>query len=158
MRNGLRDLMQTELISLAHPPLQNKDEAFSFLAEIFWKNGIIKDKKIYTEALYAREKLGSTYIGKGIAVPHAKCSEVKNSAIVFCRCTAPFYYESGQESDEVRYIFGLAIETEQGGEEYIELLAELMACLIKEECRVLLEKAASKDEIIEGFEKIRSRR
>ncbi|HPP66826.1 MAG TPA: PTS sugar transporter subunit IIA [bacterium] len=55
-----------------------KDAAIDELLQVLEKNGLLQDRKPVLETLLEREKLGSTGIGQGIAVPHAKTDQVKN--------------------------------------------------------------------------------
>lgn len=58
---------------------QSKDEVIDEMVGLFVKAGIIEKKhkaKVY-EVLMAREALGSTAIGQGIAIPHGKIDCVK---------------------------------------------------------------------------------
>ena len=45
------------------------------------KAGNLSDKAGYTQAIKAREEQGSTAVGEGIAIPHAKCSAVKRPGL-----------------------------------------------------------------------------
>ena len=55
-----------------------KQAVLDELLQVLEKNNIIQDKKQVLDILLEREKLGSTGIGQGIAVPHAKTDQVKN--------------------------------------------------------------------------------
>ncbi|MGB9642146.1 MAG: PTS sugar transporter subunit IIA [Candidatus Ratteibacteria bacterium] len=53
-----------------------KQDALDELLQVLEHNGILKDRKQVLETLMEREKLGSTGIGQGIAVPHAKTDQI----------------------------------------------------------------------------------
>ncbi|MCM8769579.1 MAG: PTS sugar transporter subunit IIA [Candidatus Omnitrophica bacterium] len=55
-----------------------KESSLDELLSVLEKSGRIKNRKKILEALLEREKLGSTGIGQGIAVPHAKTDQVEN--------------------------------------------------------------------------------
>lgn len=55
-----------------------KQAALDELLQLLEKNGLLQERKHVLETLIEREKLGSTGIGQGIAVPHAKTDQVKN--------------------------------------------------------------------------------
>jgi len=57
---------------------REKEAALEELLTALEKAGRIKDRKKILEALIEREKLGSTGIGQGIAVPHAKTNQIDN--------------------------------------------------------------------------------
>src|SRR4051812_3357493 len=53
------------------------------LTDLLAKSGKIKDSKMAIDILMEREKLGSTGIGQGIAIPHAKTDQTKEIAAAF---------------------------------------------------------------------------
>lgn len=55
-----------------------KQAALEELLQLLEKNELLQDRKQVLETLIEREKLGSTGIGQGIAVPHAKTDQVKD--------------------------------------------------------------------------------
>ncbi len=55
---------------------REKESAISELLKKLQDNGLLKDSEKVLEVLLEREKLGSTGIGQGIAVPHAKTDQV----------------------------------------------------------------------------------
>ncbi|MCM8788156.1 MAG: PTS sugar transporter subunit IIA [Candidatus Omnitrophica bacterium] len=55
-----------------------KQAALDELLQVLEKNGLLQDRKQVLEALIEREKLGSTGIGQGIAVPHTKTDQIKD--------------------------------------------------------------------------------
>jgi len=57
---------------------KEKKEALAELLELLKKNKHIKDGDEILETLMEREKLGSTGIGQGIAVPHAKTDQIED--------------------------------------------------------------------------------
>jgi PTS system fructose-specific IIC component len=54
----------------------SKKEALNKMIDLMCKSGKIKDKASYTKQVFAREEEGTTGIGEGIAIPHAKCDAV----------------------------------------------------------------------------------
>ena len=56
---------------------RTKDSVFSEIVDCLYKNKKIKNKKAILGDLLGREKRGSTGIGDGIAIPHARISELK---------------------------------------------------------------------------------
>ncbi len=55
-----------------------KQSVLDELLQLLEKNGFLQSRKEVLDTLIEREKLGSTGIGQGIAVPHAKTDQVKN--------------------------------------------------------------------------------
>ena len=70
------DLLKKESIILNASP-KSKSEAIDMLVELQVKSGNIADAEGYKKAILAREEKGSTAVGDGIAIPHAKSETVK---------------------------------------------------------------------------------
>lgn len=57
---------------------RDKKGALSELVKLLEKNGYVKDGEKILEVIMEREKLGSTGIGQGIAIPHAKTDQIND--------------------------------------------------------------------------------
>ena len=62
-------------------PVKSKDEAIDRLITLLDGEGCIADKAAYKEGILARERHGSTAVGGGIAIPHAKVDAVKKAGL-----------------------------------------------------------------------------
>lgn len=54
--------------------VETREEAIAKLVDVLASNGQIKDKELFYNAVCEREKIVSTGIGMGVAIPHAKLS------------------------------------------------------------------------------------
>lgn len=79
------------------------------------------------EKLLEREKLGTTGVGKGVAIPHAKFAEIQKVVGLFARLEQPIDFESIDERP-VDLIF-LLIAPETGGAEHLRTLARVSRLL-----------------------------
>jgi len=61
---------------------ENKNNAIESLSEHLKEKGIIKDLHEISHAILAREKLASTALGKGVAIPHCRTGEVSKTTCV----------------------------------------------------------------------------
>ena len=80
-----QDLLQHFNENLIVPNLSalTKEECLIELVAKFYENKLIKNRDILLEMLKQREKLGSTGIGKGVAIPHGRSTAVKEVMIAF---------------------------------------------------------------------------
>ncbi|MBU2222004.1 MAG: PTS sugar transporter subunit IIA, partial [Candidatus Omnitrophica bacterium] len=62
-----------------------KKEIVEELVGLIFGLGKQKDKKALINEILKREKLGSTGIGNGVAIPHAKSDKMKNFILAFAR-------------------------------------------------------------------------
>ena len=82
----ITDLLKKESISL-NRTLASKSDAIDALIEWHEKAGNLSDKEAYKKEILAREAQGSTAVGNGIAIPHAKTSAVAKPGLA--AITAP---------------------------------------------------------------------
>jgi PTS system nitrogen regulatory IIA component len=79
------------------------------------------------EALWAREKLGTTGIGNGIAIPHGKIKDLEEVQGFFARLPAPVSYEAVDDKP-VDIVFVL-LSPETAGADHLEALAAIAKLL-----------------------------
>lgn len=70
------DLLRKESINL-NGEVRSKKETIDQMVDLMAAGGNIADVDIYREGVYKREEEGTTGIGEGIAIPHAKTDAVK---------------------------------------------------------------------------------
>ena len=107
-------------------------------------NSFLKD-------VFEREKVGTTGIGSGIAIPHARTDAVSEFVIAFGRSAKGAEFQS-LDSKPVKLIF-LMGAPKQNLNGYLRILARLTRLLKKVDFRKSLMEASCAREIIEGFEK-----
>jgi nitrogen PTS system EIIA component len=85
------------------------------------------DHRIIFETLLTREKLGSTGLGQGIAIPHGRLSHIKRVYGLFARLAMPIPYDS-VDGEPVDLIFVL-ISPDQAGADHLTALARISRLL-----------------------------
>lgn len=75
------------------------------------------------DSLFAREKLGSTGLGQGVAIPHGRIKGLKQAAGAFMRLTTPVPFDS-PDGRPVELLFVLLVP-EQATEQHLQILSEL---------------------------------
>jgi PTS system nitrogen regulatory IIA component len=75
------------------------------------------------DSLFAREKLGSTGLGQGIAIPHGRIKGLKQAAGAFIRLSEPVPFDS-PDGRPVNMLFVLLVP-EQATEQHLQILSEL---------------------------------
>lgn len=148
--------MLKELMVIDAEPFKDKEELFWYISKKFEENGVVSDKVAFKESLDAREKLGSTYMGNYIAIPHGKCKEVIKPGVGFIRCKNSFLYQSGEEEGPVRFIFVLAIIDNQKDNSHLKILATLSRYLAKDEFQEMIANVQSYEDFSLGINQIES--
>jgi PTS system nitrogen regulatory IIA component len=92
-------------------------------AGILFENRHGLARSLVYEALFAREKLGSTALGQGIAIPHGRIKGLKEIRSAFLRLTAPVQFDA-PDGKPVSYVFVLLVP-ETATEHHLQLLSEL---------------------------------
>ena len=75
------------------------------------------------DSLFAREKLGSTGLGQGVAIPHGRIKGLKEAVGAFVRLPAPVPFDA-PDGKPVNLLFVLLVP-EQATEQHLQILSEL---------------------------------
>ena len=146
------DLLKEDSILLNGSP-KSKSEAIDMLVELQAKGGNVADKEEYKKGILAREDKGSTAVGEGIAIPHAKSEAVKAPSLAAMTVPEGVDYEA-LDDEPSNLLFMIAAPND--GDVHLEVLSRLMTILMDEDFRENLLTAKNKDEflkIIDDMEK-----
>lgn len=124
----------------------DKEGTVKELVDLLVKAGDIKNKDELVKALLSRESLGSTGIGQGIGIPHAKTSAVKDVVAAFGLSQKGVNFDS--LDGEPVYIFFLLIAPEESAGPHLKALARISRMLKDKYFRELLRKAKDDKEVI----------
>ena len=80
-------------------------------------------KGVVFESLFARERLGSTGLGQGEAIPHGRIKGIKEATGAFVRLAQPVPFDA-PDGKPVSLVFALLVP-EQATEKHLEILSEL---------------------------------
>lgn len=101
------------------------------------------------EALFARERLGSTGLGQGIAIPHGRIKGLKDALGGFIRLAAPVQFDS-PDARPVTLLFVLLVP-EAATERHLQLLSELAQMFSDREFREQISTVNSAEDIHQLF-------
>ena len=138
------DLLKADAINL-NVKLASKDEAIDRLVSLHETAGNLADKEAYKQAILLREQQGTTAIGEGIAVPHAKSDSVRVPGLAAVTVDGGVDYDApdGKPSD---IIFMIAAPMD--GDLHLEILSRLMVMLMEPEFCEALRKAKTPQEFL----------
>ena len=100
----------------------SKKRAFEQAGLLFENNHGIGRSTVF-DSLFAREKLGSTGLGQGIAIPHGRIKGLKDALGAFIRLAEPVPFDA-PDGRPVDMLFVLLVP-EQANEHHLQLLSEL---------------------------------
>ena len=92
-------------------------------AGLLFENNQGTARSLVYDALFAREKMGSTALGQGIAIPHGRIKGLKQASGAFFRLSAPVQFDA-PDGKPVSTIFILLVP-EAATEHHLQLLSEL---------------------------------
>ncbi|ROH93449.1 PTS IIA-like nitrogen-regulatory protein PtsN [Stagnimonas aquatica] len=120
----------------------SKKRALEEMSKLLAKGaGTVTDAEIFT-SLTSREKLGSTGLGHGVAIPHGRMSGVENSIGALIRLKHPVDYDA-HDGQTVDLLFGLVVP-QQATETHLKHLAAI-AELFSDEAFCKQARAAADD-------------
>ena len=140
----ITDLLKKDSILLGGSP-KSKSEAIDMLVELQVKGGNIADKEEYKKGILAREEKGSTAVGDGIAIPHAKSEAVKAPSLAAMTVPEGVDYEA-LDDEPSNLLFMIAAPND--GDVHLEVLSRLMTILMDEDFRKKLLGAKDTDEFL----------
>jgi PTS system nitrogen regulatory IIA component len=127
----------------------SKKRLLEQISELIGKdNPYISSNAVY-QSLIAREKLGSTGVGKGVAIPHGRLKGSNVPIAAFVKLAVPIDYDA-IDKEPVDLIFALLVP-EDATEQHLQLLASIAELLSKPEFCNQLRNSSSIDELIETF-------
>jgi PTS system fructose-specific IIA component len=129
----------------------DRDGVIRQLAELGAHTGRAYDADSTVAAALAREEEGSTGVGNGVALPHAKSAGAERPMIAFARSRDGVEWNA-LDGEPVHLVFLISLPEERSGEEHLELLAELSEALAGESCRRALLDAGSASEVLAALE------
>ncbi len=145
----ISDLLKTTTVKTGMQ-ISSKEKAIDMLIDLHDKAGNLKDKEQYKDDILAREASGTTAIGDGIAIPHAKSDAVKNAGLA--AITVPEGVDYGApDGKPSNLVFMIAAPVD--GDLHLEVLSRLMTILMDMELREELLGAADADEFINAIDR-----
>ena len=147
----ITDYMSEDLISLKLKS-KNKDVVLMELADLIAVSpDVHNEENVIYKALIEREKLGSTGIGKGVAIPHAKTDAADRLTIAFGISKDKIDFKSlDNESVNIFFVFASPMKDSQV---YLKVLARISRLIREEEFRNELLACKTPAEVIECINK-----
>jgi nitrogen PTS system EIIA component len=116
----------------------SKSQLFAAVGRLFETNCGLRSELVI-ESLLTREKLGSTGLGQGIAIPHGRIKGLREAQGAFARLKAPIPFDA-PDGKPVAQVFVLLVP-EHATEQHLQLLSELAQMFSEKNFRELLAAA-----------------
>ena len=119
--------------------VSSKKRLFEQIGLTFENSRQIPRARVF-DSLFDREKLGSTGLGYGVAIPHGRIKLLKDPVCAFVRTASPIAFES-PDGQPVNLVFAMLVP-EHATEAHLELLSELAQMFSDAELREALATTA----------------
>ncbi len=136
-----------EILPVSHILL---DLEVSSKKRVFEQAGLLLENEVglaradVFDCLFAREKLGTTGLGQGVAIPHGRHASVKKAVGAFIRTQEPVVFDA-PDGKPVSLIFVLLVPENATGE-HLEVLSKLAGKFSQKAVREALMQAATPEE------------
>ena len=126
-----------------------KDEALKELAAAIHASCSDVDPAMLLNVLQEREQVGSTGVGNGVAIPHAKVPGLDRLVLCFGRSSTGISFEA--IDNRPVHLFVQILSPTGRADEYLRSLARISRLLKKEANRRLLMQATDKQQVLDLF-------
>jgi len=123
----------------------SKKKLFEHAAELFAKTHGLKASDVFT-SLFERERLGSTALGYGIAIPHGRIKGLKDASGAFYRLNTPLEFDA-PDNQPVSLCFILLVPKD-ANERHLPILGELAELFGDHAMRAKMLSVATRSELI----------
>ena len=130
---------------------KGKEEVINELIDLFKSDERVNDIEKVRNAVLEREKIMSTGVGKGFAIPHGKTDAINEIIAAFGKTNSPIDYQA-LDNKSVNIVF-LLVGKDNLVSTHIKLLSRISRMMNKDEFREGLLKANSSEEIFDLFKK-----
>ncbi len=144
----LSDILDEKVVVI-NLPGNTKEEIIDALINLVSQSPKVLDKEKVRTAIFEREKIMSTGVGNGFAIPHGKTDAVSDIVAAFGVTAQPIPYQSLDEKP-VRLIFLLIGKDNLVGP-HIKLLSRISRFMNKEDFRNKLLETKTPQELIAAF-------
>ena len=126
---------------------KSKLDVVDELVDLVNDSGNLNDKNEYKKAILAREKLGTTAIGEGVAIPHAKNKSVNKACLAAGVSKEGIDYEAFDDS--LSHLFFMIAAPDGANDTHLEVLSRLSTILMDESFRNDLMNSLSVEEFLD---------
>jgi nitrogen PTS system EIIA component len=151
------------LAAILPAPLVQVDVEVTSKKRLFEEVGLLLENQaslsraLVTDSLFARERLGSTGLGHGVAIPHGRIKGLKNPLAAVLRVRNPIGFDG--PDDEAVSLFIVLLVPEAATQRHLEILGEIAEMLSERELRERLKsepEAVVVHQLISSWQPVKS--
>lgn len=141
---NLSQLLTTDTV-VCNAEVSSKKRALEYLAELLAKQSSKADAFEIFQHLTEREKLGSTSLGHGVALPHARTIDSDKAIGAFIKLETGIDFDS-PDNQPTDLLFALMVP-EHYTDEHLEILSGLASCFSDESLCSSLRASGTSEEL-----------
>jgi PTS system nitrogen regulatory IIA component len=119
---NITDLLIPERVTCCHD-VGSKKRLLEYISELLATSSLKLSQNDIFNALLSREKLGSTGLGKGVAIPHGRMTSLEKPVCAFVKLDTPIDFDAS-DGQPVDLIFTLLVP-EDSTEEHLQVLSTI---------------------------------
>ncbi len=146
----IRDAVRPELVFLALDARNTEDALAAVAREM--ASAAKLDGRLVDDALNERERLGSTSVGNGFAIPHCKLSNLDEIVLALARFDAGVDFCDSKDHEPVRFFFVVLSPPDQPAE-HLQVLSQIARILRNDDLRRELLESEDVKSIIGAIER-----
>lgn len=130
--------------------ISSKKRMLEHIASMLIRETDVDEQSVF-RVLIEREKLGSTGVGHGVALPHARMEDIQDAILALAILNEPLDYQAADHED-VRIVVGLLVP-QNANDTHLQILAHLARLLSQSRLRDRLLQANDKHEVFSALER-----
>lgn len=146
--NAIASLLWPENICL-NVDVSNKVELFDVIGRHMEREHALPQEWV-TRSLSRREQVGSTGLGKGVAIPHARVKDLERMQVAYLRLKSPIPFDAPDGNPVMDILVLLA--PSQANEEHLRILADATQLFSNRRFRLCLHECGNAREVKRLFE------
>lgn len=146
----IADLIDPARVDL-HCRISSKKRLLEHVASMLSRRTEIDEQSVF-RVLVERERLGSTGVGHGVALPHGRMPDIDNAILALATLDEPLDYQSPDDQD-VRIVVGLLVP-ENANDAHLQILSHLAQILNQAGLRDALLQANDRNEIFSALREV----
>lgn len=128
---------------------ESKEDLLDAMVSLAARNPLVLDKEKVSQAIHERERIMSTGVGKGFAIPHGKTDAVGDIVIAFATMAEPIDYDA-MDNEPVRLVL-LLISRDSDVGTRLKLLSRASKVMNSDAARERLANAKTSEEVMDIF-------
>lgn len=146
---GIHELLQQGAV-FVHLPGETKEDVLTSMVGLLSDHPMMENFEVARSAVIQREKMMSTGVGKGLALPHAKTAAVNGIIAAFATTEKPVDYNA-IDNVPVQMLF-LMLSTERAKSQHIKLLSRVSRLMNEDAFRSRLLEAQNSEQVLQIFQ------